>query len=355
MDYGKFEPRIHDFGDNYHKLDEELYLPSFNEVRQLKRVYRNYNDYLNALDIIKRYISELSKKYGEDFLWYYDLGDIKEFIPPIPRYKKTDENIIFSKLNVRISNQTTTVDDSNYRMSDEIEEAIKNSSENHGDGFEFHSSNLTYLPGYAEIENSSVYEEESDTETVSRELALLRAFQEQQGSDSKSDISLKNIKKEEEKRMKALAKLRRGKSIYDKIKESEENYNGVVKDEEESSLMFYRGISISRDDLYRTKVIESFVKAGLYVSKSADKEISNKELRKMIKKERKEMKELQESKTHSGPEILNNALEEDDSDITENFGDGGYEAWEDEMRLLRFDNFGDNFQGDFSIGSFEIW
>lgn len=67
------------------------------EVKNIKRVYKNYPAYSAAMFYREKYMNALVEKYGGETLYnfYSDIGMIRDWIPPIPIYSKTSSDYKF--------------------------------------------------------------------------------------------------------------------------------------------------------------------------------------------------------------------------------------------------------------------
>lgn len=95
----KFEPKFNDFGDDYNKPDieiqgDKLFKEAASAVKRLKRRYRNYYEYIRAMDIYIDYCNLLVEKHGglEEIKLKFTLGEIDDYIPAKPELKKTKQN-----------------------------------------------------------------------------------------------------------------------------------------------------------------------------------------------------------------------------------------------------------------------
>lgn len=80
-----------DFYDNYY--NDETASPELKAARQIRRIYRSYMDYLNAMRVRNEYLDTLIEKYGEDtFMSKFALGLVREWIPPIPSLSKKSDD-----------------------------------------------------------------------------------------------------------------------------------------------------------------------------------------------------------------------------------------------------------------------
>lgn len=83
------------FYDEYYNSDitEEDDIPYATEIRNMRRLYKNVPDYMEAIRIRDLYIEYLIDKYGgeEMFEIYLTSGKLKEYIPPQPLLSKNAE------------------------------------------------------------------------------------------------------------------------------------------------------------------------------------------------------------------------------------------------------------------------
>lgn len=83
------QPRM-DFYDDYYHDDPDSYESLLSEVKKIRRIYVNYQDFLNALDLRDQYLNSLVDKYGGEGLFevYYKSGLVTDWIPPEPQLSK---------------------------------------------------------------------------------------------------------------------------------------------------------------------------------------------------------------------------------------------------------------------------
>lgn len=95
-----------DFYDEYYNDTEAS--AELKAARTIRRVYRRYTDYLEAVKIRTEYIDSLIDKYGEDtFIQKMQMGMIKDWIPPVPiMSKKSDDYEMFVSGMVPIETET---------------------------------------------------------------------------------------------------------------------------------------------------------------------------------------------------------------------------------------------------------
>lgn len=96
---------VNDFGDSYHRLDNEPSSELEKEVRRIRRRYRSFEDYKKAKRVYIEYMDKLSEKYGgeKQFQMRLDSGTIFDYIPPLPKLKKSPINNFIVKNNIVIS------------------------------------------------------------------------------------------------------------------------------------------------------------------------------------------------------------------------------------------------------------
>lgn len=78
-----------DFYDSYYnqessEMDEDSYF--MEDVKGIRRIYKNYNKYLNAQNLRDRYMRQIINKYGGEYKYqmYLQMGLVTDWIPPIP-------------------------------------------------------------------------------------------------------------------------------------------------------------------------------------------------------------------------------------------------------------------------------
>ena len=334
IDYLQFEPRLNDFGDNYHKPDELVFSNVSTAVRKIRRKYRRYNDYVAAMFIIEEYIGDLIEKYGgkKNFYMALQLGTIREFIPPVPKFRKTEINKLQEDAKCVISEQDETK--MNFELDEETQEAVDNASQTCGSGFDVGKDKLPYTP--FDIKGTDL-KQMSEEETIAEELDLLQRYSEseeykasQKGKKKKK--SSHNLLKEAKRRKKALMKAQKPRDVGDII----DHYNGVCNgtiNEDEESFRVYKGVIVPADDLNNIQVMKSMQSAG-FVRSTAAAPINSKKLRKMIREEEKASKKKKKKKNG---EISQEDMDEflDNYNESDSFGTS-FKAFEKEM--LAFDS-----------------
>ena len=81
-----------EFYDDYYN-DTEM-SPELKAARQIRRTYKRYVDYLNALQVRSDYIDTIIDKHGGDDNFYrkLNMGMIKDWIPPMPILSKRSDD-----------------------------------------------------------------------------------------------------------------------------------------------------------------------------------------------------------------------------------------------------------------------
>ena len=79
-----------DFYDDYYHEDPNSYEALLSEVKKIRRIYVNYEDFLKALDLRDQYLDSIIEKYGGEGLFdvYYKSGLVNDWIPPEPQLSK---------------------------------------------------------------------------------------------------------------------------------------------------------------------------------------------------------------------------------------------------------------------------
>ena len=99
-----FIPRIHDFGDDYHRpdVDEDNDIVPMAQVKKIRRRYQNWFDYLDACNLYDEYMTRLKDKYGGDsnFRIAMLMGKVREYIPNYPQLRKNKRNRYYYKYRI---------------------------------------------------------------------------------------------------------------------------------------------------------------------------------------------------------------------------------------------------------------
>ena len=96
--------QVNDFGDDYHKevvksdfVDNE----TIARLEKIKRRYRDFDSYVEAMTLVNSYLHDLVRKYGgkKRFKMLYQLGMIKDYIPVIPVLRKIKQTKLYIDTN----------------------------------------------------------------------------------------------------------------------------------------------------------------------------------------------------------------------------------------------------------------
>lgn len=112
---------VNDFGDGYHKLNNDPSNDLERAVRKIRRRYRAFDDYKRALTIYFEYMDALANKYGghKHFQIRMDSNTVFEYIPPVPKLKKNPVNDFITEHKILIS------DPNRVSYNDELLEAYE--------------------------------------------------------------------------------------------------------------------------------------------------------------------------------------------------------------------------------------
>lgn len=96
---------VNDFNDSYHRLDNEPSSELEREVRRIRRRYRAFDEYKKAMCIYVEYMDKLADKYGGKarFKTRLEANTVFEYIPPLPKLKKSPINDFITEHKIMIS------------------------------------------------------------------------------------------------------------------------------------------------------------------------------------------------------------------------------------------------------------
>lgn len=99
------EVYVLDFGDNYHRGEDEVTSELEKAAKRIRRRYKNIADYMHAMGIYTQYMAYLIRKHGgpELFKIKYKADEIHEFVPARPRMKNTPVNKVLLKNKIMVS------------------------------------------------------------------------------------------------------------------------------------------------------------------------------------------------------------------------------------------------------------
>lgn len=80
---------VRDVGDRYHKTELDPSDDLLNAALKIRRIYKRYDDYQNAVATFNDYFGRIVDKYGgtELFRLSYISGQVDDYLPPIPKLK----------------------------------------------------------------------------------------------------------------------------------------------------------------------------------------------------------------------------------------------------------------------------
>lgn len=103
---------VRDIGDRYHKSDYDPSDELLNAALKIRRIYKKYSDYQEAVAVFNEYFARIVEKYGGPklFKMAYISGQITDFLPPIPKMKNkrlgklVNKNMMINSVNFKKTN-----------------------------------------------------------------------------------------------------------------------------------------------------------------------------------------------------------------------------------------------------------
>lgn len=122
---------VNDFGDNYHRTEDEPSTELESAARKIRRRYKNITDYMTALVTYQEYMALLAMKHGGPQLFKIKQENdlIDDFIPSKPRMKDNAHNKMLLKNKIMLSR--VNVNKVNYEA---LEESAREYGEAEKDG-----------------------------------------------------------------------------------------------------------------------------------------------------------------------------------------------------------------------------
>jgi hypothetical protein len=295
------EVYVNDFGDNYHRTDDEPSTDLEKAARRLRRRYKNINEYMNALAIYQEYMVLLMMKHGGPDLFKIKLRDeyINDFIPPKPRMKNTAKNKMLLKNKILVSSVNI-----NKLDVDKLDELIEESAETFG----VHD---IIMDSEAKDPVAHRLAKEGNFNQVSlRKVGHISSVE-----FLEEYFSKKNGSKQEEKeeQLKQISLTRIASDEFDKI----------IKDtDEEDDVIFYRGNYMNRDTVDDLRVYQDLGARGWNsVKLMKDKGVS-KRVTKIVKSQNKKNKKKNKKsgkKRREGDDFLMQMMNDNDHDNFSSF------------------------------------
>ena len=121
---------VSDFGDNYHRTDDEPSTELEKAARRIRRRYKNITEYMQALGVYQEYMALLALKHGGPVLFKLKLKNeaIEDFVPAKPRMKNTAHNKMLLKKGIMVSRVNLNKVDRD-KLSDTIETNVDEDQE----------------------------------------------------------------------------------------------------------------------------------------------------------------------------------------------------------------------------------
>ena len=305
-DHG-YDSQVHDYGDDYHRPDTEASITdseSLRRIKSLKRRYREFGEYCDAVIIFEDYMNELIDRYGgkKRFRNMLLMGLVKEYVPVIPQLKKTK----FNKRYIEGGASREYVDHGLIRdmvletdlTNDDIPEVEvgtkihKNKGKLFEDKFTFGGGIKEKLS--ADIETIEMYyKQKTNHPTRLSKKAMKRRIKQQKAFDD-AYVSL-------EKRFKE----------YYRKKDDE-----IYDDYDPKQIIYYKGSAISASEAEELEVYDVLRGLGFNMGKKSLGKKSRKIIRKNERKEKKANK-----KNKKEVKLRKKYMAQ--------FGDGNYSTFED--------------------------
>lgn len=277
----QWESEVHDYGDDYHnppredrtKLDKEL----LKKVKGLKRRYRDFGEYCDAMDILKRYMQDLIDLYGgkKRYKMLRDLKMVKEYIPFKPRLRRIKKNIPYIKKGMK------WVDETRINTNDEpIPVSTKNP-----DDIEIVFSNKV-----DKKDKDRFFEKDVNRERIAMDLDAIEAYYR-----GRVKHPTRLSKKAYKRRLKALKreKIENAKPAKQKIEEYyEKKFLGPDYHNDKDRVVYYKGTTLSTYEADELETMDKLKQIGFRLSLNS----LTKRSRKVVKRNKKDEKKAKKKK-----------------------------------------------------------
>lgn len=297
----EYEPQIEDYDDNYHipiEVEEQELNSStlLSKVKKLKRRYRNYYEYIKAMDIYREYYMFLIDKYGsmEDLEKAYMFGTMDDFIPYLPELRMTKRNKM-----LKATGATDMFEMKEVPLHDESE-----MSRWLGDDIDIRNVDVEFT--WASKETEKIFEEERSNITsvscdeIVEQLGIMnRLYQ----SRKKGSTKKKSILAYKTDMMRAKYKSLKnddgddgyGETLSSWLQELEEMEDRMTFGENpisgtENDIMIYKDINITSKEIDEIEVVKMMRELGITVDSSKVSKKSYKIIRGNDKREKKKKK-----------------------------------------------------------------
>lgn len=275
--------KVNDFGDDYHKDDIKSDLVddlTIEKLSKIKRRYRDFDSYCDAMQLINEYLHELVDKYGgkKRFAFLYQLGMVKDYIPKIPVLRKVNKTKMYIDTNMpRTFDSTVSVDHSWITERDMEQKAHVSFSMSSDSESEF-----------IELRKGG----DGRRRAIAEEISVIEEWYRNK-SDRVTKLSKKARKRQMKKRK--LANVRDEMTAEQRIREYYKKKDaGVYSDYDPEALVNYKGTTFTREqkeeyEAYDLLRLYGFTLGKKNLSKSVRKIVRRKEKKasKVSKKEAK--------------------------------------------------------------------
>jgi hypothetical protein len=300
------EVYVTDFGDNYHRTEDEPSTELERAVRKIRRRYKNITDYMDALAVYKEYMGLLALKHGGGQLFKIKLQNdvIDDFIPPKPRMKNTAHNKMLLKNKIMISRVNVNKIDE-----DRLEEVLDANEDEYltADGIIADMETKDYIAHKLMKQEDLTRVRVSKVKSISSIDFLEEYFRNKNASKVKE--------KQEELKQVSLSSIISG------------EYDDLVEDtEEEDDVVFYRGNYMNRKAVDDLKVYQDLGALGWNSVKIMKEKGVSKRITKIVKSQTKKNKKANKKKgkkRKDNDDFLVSVMMENDHD--------SFDAFEEDM------------------------
>lgn len=298
------EVYVNDFNDGYHKLSTDPSNELERAARKIRRRYRAFDDYKRALAIYVEYMDALAMKYGgqQQFQLRIDSNTVFEFVPPLPKLKKSPINDFITEHKIMISdpNRVTYDNDVLEAYEAQFEDEL---TANTRIGNEIIKNNDELL---RKIVKKGIYGGKLDAKKMKEidAVDLLASY-----FDSENTKGKKSKKDKYKDRP----------SITDIIEDR-------VPEEEEEEAIFYRGRLMTSSEVAQMKLYQEMNKYGwnslALMKMGSERDASSSAIASVLRdEEHKRKREKKNKKKGKGSKAANDFLVKMMGDNDENFGD----------------------------------
>lgn len=305
------EVYVHDFGDNYHRLDNEPSNELERRIRSLKRRYKKPWEFREAYADYCEYMDYLYELHGgkEVFKLKYKNGAITEFVPYKPKLKGTPLNKFILKNKIVVSRVDRNMIDEE-KIDRIIEEQSSTYDKNDEANVVFGKPNIDKKVEDAILKRriGGIMDYKKNTTMHMSDVDYLDEF-----------FKLKNKKKDKHKKHKES-----NESVYPSLTDYiTGDYLDMIDDTtDDDQVILYGGSYITQRALEDVDVYYKLNELGWNSYRLMRRAKGNKHIAKMFKKEEKRKKKKQKKHNNFLVEVMT---------------DGGYDSYEEfEREMLDF-------------------